>query len=72
MINLISKESLKCSDWVDDLDPLLLGKQEPWYRRKLQSVMKIRLISLDELYVITNKFKEFFQEPKKNLNSQFY
>ena len=35
-------------------------------------MMEIRLISLDERYRIIDKFKEFFQEPKRNLNSQFY
>ena len=57
---------------MDDLDTLLIGKQETWYRRTLQLVMEIRLISLDERHGITDKFKEFFQEPKKNLNFQFY
>ena len=57
---------------MDDLDPLLIGKQEPWYRRTPQSLMEIRLIGLDERYGITDKFKEFFEEPKKNLNSLFY
>ena len=42
------------------------------YVRTPQSVMKIRLISLDERHEITDKFKEFFQEPKRNLSSQFY
>ena len=49
---------------MDDLDPLLIGKQEPRYWRTPQSVMEIRLISLDEFHGITDKFKEFFQEPK--------
>ena len=57
---------------MDDLDPLLIRKQEPWYRRMSQLVMKIRLISLVERHGITDKFKEFFQEPKRKLNSQFY
>ena len=69
---LSSKEPLSYSAWMDDLDPLLIGKQEPWYMRTPQSVMEIRLISLDERHGITDKFKEFFQEPKRNLNSQFY
>ena len=34
---------------MDDLDTLLIGKKEPWYRRTPQTVMEIRLISLDEL-----------------------
>ena len=58
--------------WMEDLDPLLIEKQEPWYVRTPKSVMEIRLISLDERHEITDKFKEFFQEPKRNLNSQFY
>ena len=31
--------------------------------------MEILLISLDEGHGITDKFKELFQEPKRNLNS---
>ena len=42
------------------------------YVRTPQSVMGIRLISLDERHGITDKFKEFFKEPKRYLNSQFY
>ena len=57
---------------MDDLHQLLIRKQEPWYKRMPQSVMEIRLISLDERHIITNKFKEFFQESKINLNCQFY
>ena len=57
---------------MDDLDLLLIGKKEPWYMKTSQLVMEIRLVSLDERHGITNKFKEFFQEPKKNLNSRFY
>ena len=34
-------------------------------------MMAIRLISRDERHGITDKFKEFFQEPKRNLTSQF-
>ena len=45
---------------MEDLDPLLIEKQEPWYVRMPQSVMEIRLISLDERHGITDKFKEFF------------
>ena len=56
---------------MDDLDSLLMGKEELWYKRMPQSVMEIRLISFDERHEITDKFKEFFQEPKRNLNSQF-
>ena len=57
------KEPLSYSAWMDDLDPLLIRKQEPWYMRTPQSVMEIQLISLDERHGITDKFKEFFQEP---------
>ena len=57
---------------MDDLDLLLIGKQESWNIRTPQSVMEILLISLDKSHGITYKFKEFFQEPKRNLNSQFY
>ena len=57
---------------MDDLDLLLIGKQEHWYRRTAQLVMEIRLISLDERHRITDKLKEFFQEPKRNFNCQFY
>ena len=64
-----SEEPLSYSAWMDDLVPLLIGKQKPWYMRTPQSVIKIRLISLDECHRITNKFKECFQEPKRNLNS---
>ena len=56
---------------MDDLDPLLIWKQEPWNVKTPQSVMAIRLISRDERHGITDKFKEFFQEPKRNLTSQF-
>ena len=42
------------------------------YVRTLQSVMEIGMISLDERHGITDKFKEFFKEPKRNWNSQFY
>ena len=45
---------------MDDLDPLLIGKQEPWYMRTPQSVMEISLISLDERHRITDKSKDFF------------
>ena len=46
--------------WMEDLDLLLIEKQEPWYVRTPQSVMEIRLISLDERHGISDKFKEFF------------
>ena len=41
-----SEEPLLYSVWMDDRDPLLIRKQEPWYMRTPQSVMEIRLISL--------------------------
>ena len=45
--DLISSEELPYySAWMDDRDPLLRRKQEPWYMRTPQSVMEIRLISL--------------------------
>ena len=55
-----SEELLSYLAWMEDLDPLLIKKQEPWYVRTPQSVMEIQLISLDERHRITNKFKEFF------------
>ena len=55
---------------MDNVDSLLIRKQEPWYVRTSQSVMEIRFISLNECHGLTDKFKEFFQEPKRNLNSQ--
>ena len=66
------EEMLSYLAWMDDLYPLLIGNEEPWYMRTPQLVMKIRLISLDERHRITDKYKEFFQEQKRNLNSQFY
>ena len=57
---------------MDDLDPLLIGKKEPWFRKTRQSMIEIGLISFYEHNEITDKFKEFFQKPKRNLNSQFY
>ena len=57
---------------MDDLDPLLIGNKEPWFRKTRQSMIEIRLISFYEHNGITDKFKEFFQKPKRNLNSQFY
>ena len=35
-------------------------------------MIEIRLISFDERHGIIDKFTEFFQEQKRNLNSQFY
>ena len=52
-----SKEPLKYLAWMEDLDSLLIEKQEPWYVRTPQLVMEIRLISLDERHRITDKFK---------------
>ena len=55
-----SEESLLYLAWMEDLDPLLIEKQEPLYVRTPQSMMEIQLISLDERHRITDKFKEFF------------
>ena len=41
-----SEEPPQYSAWMDDRDPLLIRKQEPWFMRTPQSVMEIRLISL--------------------------
>ena len=64
-----SKEPFSYSAWMDDLDSLLIWKQEPWYMKTPRSMMEIRLISLIERQGITDKFKKFFQEPKRNKNS---
>ena len=55
-----SEEPLEYLAWMEDLDPLLIEKQKPWYLRTPQSVMEIRFISLDERHGITDEFKEFF------------
>ena len=53
--------------WMDDLDPVAYMEARTLvYVRTPQSVIKIRLISLDECHRITDKFKEFFKEPKRN------
>ena len=39
------------------------------YVRMPQSVMEIRLISLDERHGITDKFKVFFKEPKREIET---
>ena len=57
---------------MDDLDSLLIVKQEPWYMRMPQLVMEIRLISLEERYKITYKFENFLSRTKERFNSQFY
>ena len=41
-----SDEPPEYSAWMDDRDPLLIRKQEPWYMRTPQSLMEIRLISM--------------------------
>ena len=50
----------------------IIVKQEPWYRWTPQSMMEIRLISLDERHEITNKFEKVLSRTKEKFNTQFY